>query len=282
LSADYSPSITQLHSIFELSPALELLRLESIDPSLCPNDDIAPTHITPLPHLRKLIICADASIILALLSRIIFPSTTRIQLACSVFNDIHSLLPHDRSWKIADVGTIRLDQRSVTFLRSGATTWTENSSDLFFSITSVSLGKSAMSGAHFIVDLSSITSLELGMEALADIPFEVLFNFLAQTNNLRSLHVLHNDLSDLLHILTPTRNTPVLCPRLERMSFSMNHPAAVQWWDFNKRWVQPVLALAKRRCEHGISLVSLEFRRCRRVTAHQFEGLVQEIRVLDC
>lgn len=283
LAANYSPSIRQLHSIFELSPTLEYIRLESIIPALYPTDEIPPTHIAHLPHLRKLIISANTLTILALLSRIAFPSTTRVQLACSAFHDVHSLLPRNRSWKTTDVGTIRLDQRTITFLRHGATSWMEKSSDLLFSITSLwSLGKSVLTGAHLIVDLLSITTLELGMGALADVSLGLLFDFLAETINLRSLHILHNDLCDLLHILTPVRSIPVLCPRLEYMTFSMNHPAAVQWWDFNKRWVQPVTALAKTRYEFGVPLAVLEFRRCRGVTAHHFEGLVQEIRVLDC
>ena len=282
LAADYSPSITQLQSIFELSPTLEFLRLEGIDPSLCPNDEVAPTYIAPLPHLRKLVITANALTILTLLSKIAFPSIARVQLACPIFHDMHSLLPRDRCWKITQAGTIRLDQRAITFLQSGAASWTVKSSHLSFSVTSASLSKSILSGAHIITDLASITSLELGMQALADVPSEVLFNFLSQTVNLRFVHVLHNDLGNLLRILTPTPNTPGLCPRLECMTFSMNHPAAIQWWDFNKRWVQPIVALAKARYEHGISLVALEFRRCRGVTAHQFEGLVQDIRVPDC
>jgi F-box-like len=283
LSTDYSPTITQLHSIFESSPNLTFLRLENIVPTLYPNNDISLTHIIPLPHLRKLIITATAPIILALFSRIAFPSTTRVQLACSEFNDVHSFLPRDRSWQTANVGTIRLDQRSVIFLRQGTTPWTEKSSDFLFSITSMSWpGKSVLSGMHLIVGLSNITSLELGIEGLADIPPELLSNFLAETVNLESLHILHNALGDLFRILTPIRNTPVLCPRLKCMTFSMNYPAAVQWWYFNKRWAQPVLALAKGRYEHGIPLVALEFRRCRGVTAQQFEGLVKEIHLLDC
>ena len=282
LAADYSPSITQLQSIFELSPTLEFLRLEGIAPSLCPNDEATPTHIVPLHYLRKLIITTNALVILVLLSKIAFPSTTRVQLVCPVFHDMHSLLPRDRSWTIAGIGTIRLEQRAVTFLQSGTTSWTAKSSDLSFSITSASFSKSILAGAHIIANLCSITSLELGMQSLADITSEVLFNFLSQTVNLKYVHVLHNDLGDLLRILTPSQNNPGPCPRLECMTFSMNHPAAVQWWDFNKRWVQPVLALAKTRYEHGISLTALEFRRCRGVTAHHFEGLVKDIRVLDC
>ena len=159
----------------------------------------------------------------------------------------------------------------------------EKSSDLLFSVTSVwPLGKSVFSGAHLIVDLPNMTTLGLGLEALVDIPTEVLIDFLTRTVNLESLHVLHNDLGDLLRILTPVRTIPVLCPRLKCMTFSMNYPAAVQWWDFNKRWIQPVLALAKTRYEHGISLNALEFRRCRGVTAHHFENIVQEVRVLEC
>lgn len=282
LSAGHSPSIAQLHSIFESSPNLESLRLEDIVPAICPNN-IPPTHITPLPLLRVVMISAEAPIIQALLSRIAFPLTTRVQLAYSVIHNMHSLLPHYWNWKPADVNTIRLDQRTVTFLRPGATSWMEKSSDLLFSVTSVwPLGKYVLPGAHLIVDLPNITTLGLGLEALVDIPTEILLDFLTQTVNLESLHILHNDLSDLLRILTPVRTAPVLCPRLNCMTFSMNYPAAVQWWDFNKRWTQPILALAKTRYEHGIAINALVFRRCRGVTAHHFEGIVQEVRVLDC
>jgi F-box-like len=283
LSADYSPTITQLHSILESSLNLQYLRLENIVPTLCPNDDIVPTRIAPLPNLHRLIITTNADIILALLSKIAFPSTTRVQLACPEFNDVHSLFPRDRSWKAANVGTICLDQRSITFLRHGALSWMEKSSDHLFSVTSLwSLGKATLPNAHLIVDLSGITTLEIGMEALVHLPPELLSNFLTATVNLKSLHISHNDLGDLLRILTPIQTTLVPCPRLECIAFSMNYPAAVQWWDFNKRWMQPVLALTKARHEHGVPLATLEFRRCRGVTAQQFEGLAQEIRVLDC
>jgi hypothetical protein len=280
LGAEYSPSVDQLASIFASSPNLEFLRLESVIPTPRPN---IYSRIIPLPRLRELVILAKAGIILNLLSSIAFPPTTRVQLACSSFDDVHSLLPRDRNWNVADVGTIRVDQRAVTFLRPGATSWIDDQSNLLFSITSVrSLSKSLLAGVHIIANLSIITTLEFGMEVLAHILSDVLFSFLGQAVNLQRLHVLHNDLGDLLHILTPTRITPVFCPRLEYISFSMIQSAAVQWREFNKRWVQPVLTLVEARSEYGISLAILEFRRCRGVTAHHFENFVQEIRLLDC
>jgi hypothetical protein len=272
-----------LVSIFDTSPNLELLRLENIIPALYPQDHSSSTRIVPLPRLRELFILANAAIILTLLSSVAFPPTTRVQLASLFCDDVHSLLPRDRSWKVVDVGTIRVDQHAVIFLRSGATLWTEDQSDFRFSITFVqTLSESVLSSVHIIADFSSITRLELGTEVLAHILSDVLFGFLGHTVNLQCLHVLHNKLGDLLHILTPTLITPVFCPRLEYMSFSMNQSAAVQWREFNKRWVQPVLTLVKARYEYGISLATLEFKRCRGVTAHHFESFVQEIRLVDC
>lgn len=280
-----SPSIPQLHDIFEASPQLEYLRLESITPALT-DDSLPPVF---LPRLRELSITGKAHIIFSLLSSLSLSSTTRLQLTCSVFDDLHSLLPMGRNWGYtsnAEADTVRLGQRAIRFIRPGACPWTEEPSDFFISLaSSSSIPKSVLPHIQSLLDLSHITSLELSTGVIFEIPLNLLTTFLAHLINLESLLVAFNDLEELLHALSSPSNlsdSPLpLCPRLRTMSFS--RPGDI-WWHFKEQWIPPLLALAKSRHKSSFPLASLEFKQCHDISpeiAEEFKGLVRDINVVE-
>ncbi|RDB19336.1 hypothetical protein Hypma_013612 [Hypsizygus marmoreus] len=293
LGSGYSPSLSQLYTIFESSPRLEFIRIESVDIT---DHDIPPTMVS-LPYLRDLTLSAKAPTILSILSQLSFPHTTRLHINCHTFDSLRSILPidHFRNYTSnSEIGTIRLARCALRFLRSEATPWTIEPSDTQISLGSSSskLPTSLLPDIQSLFELSRVTALELSQDILSEIPSNVLVSFLAQATNLEHLRVAYNDLAALLDVLSsPQPSTEphevsltntMPCPRLRTILFT--RPGDI-WWNFKEQWVPPLLALAKARHASEVPLEVLEFRQCHGISLQRisdlFSGLVGGVCVAE-
>lgn len=283
LGAGFSPSVSQLHTIFEASPRLEYIRLEDIAPAI---STTTSDHTIPLCHVREMVIRAKSSVISAILAGISLPSHARLQLGCSLFQDLQSLLPsgipHHQDKRINPNSTLRLARHATHLLRSGSRPWSEESTETLISLSSTScVSKPVLSSLHTIIDLSHITTLELGTGVLLDITIHALACFLARTTHLETLRVAFNNIGELFSALSasplPHASAEVLCPRLATLSFSK---PGDMWWHFSEHWVRPLLACAQARTLRAAPLAKLEFIKCHGICPQavaQLQHVVAEV-----
>jgi hypothetical protein len=114
-----------------------------------------------------------------------------------------------------------------------------------------------------------LTSLDISVGVLLDIPEQNLRLFLAGARNLEQIRVGYQfDLWVLLRALLPSGQVEeasssdvVPCPNLRLLSF--NKPTdRDRWWKFGETWTDPVAELVVLRARCGVKLERLEFWRC--------------------
>lgn len=275
LCPKFSPSITQLHQIFSRSPLLEYIRLDTIRPD---NLDI-PDRTLTLPHLRDFIISAKAPVITAILSRMSFVPTTRLQLTCASFDDLRTFFPQGLPFQVPinylQIEGLRFARHASRFLRANARPWSEELQDMQFTLDSVScIATPFLSSLPIVLNLSQITFLEFNTGVLLDLSLSSLQNFLLHTPNVHTIRTAFNVLQDLLNLLTqPHPETQLhLLPTLSKISFSK--PGDL-WWHFSEHWLRSITQCVRNRKAYGCPLQTLEFIKCHGATMSALRELQQ-------
>ncbi|KAF5387092.1 hypothetical protein D9615_002056 [Tricholomella constricta] len=253
----YSPSLTQLRTIFEASPNLEHIRLSCITLAL-PDVDIAPPRLISLPQLREFNIAAKASVIQSILSDISLSPTTRLHINCSQFDGLDDLLPArlKAMYPLSDIRVVRLVREGVRLLTSAAAPWSNDPADWKVSfICPHRISERAFSAdLPQFFDLSSVNTLELGF-ALNDWMINSLGPFLAQLPNLETLRIAKNDLEYLLDNLS---HSELLCPRLKTLTIGSVESSG-GWGSFGDSCLKPLVLFAKARRSASVPLETVEF-----------------------
>ncbi|TFK65349.1 hypothetical protein BDN72DRAFT_204467 [Pluteus cervinus] len=285
LIAAFSPSITELQSIFSNSPYLEYIRLENLDPTPRADDDTTVVH---LAHLHELVILGKDRLISAILSCISFTPRARLRLTCTNFQDFSTFLPKGLPYSPDEnlaIEGIRLTSQGITFLHPSSLShpWSNELQDLVASISSTSqMGPIILSSAPKLCNLFSITVIELNTNVLhepsstspATPSLSARFeDLLTSTVNLTTLRISQNPLDNLLTILStpPSSSHPIICPHLSRISFGRSETI---WWHFHKSLDSVLRMISTREEASPGKLKVVEFVKCHGVTTENVKGRI--------
>ncbi|KAF9528247.1 hypothetical protein CPB83DRAFT_350684 [Crepidotus variabilis] len=294
------PSISQLHDILEASPQLEYVRLECFVP---PSVKVVERPPIVLLHLKEFTISSKPAVSRSILSSVLLSPKTRLQLYLSLSEDLHSLFPeglpyasdssvpykatsllsHHRG-KSIDVSSIRLSRHGAYFIRPSSSTWCDDPSAFLLSLSSASpLSSYVCTSLSHILDLTTISHLELNTGVLLDITVKSLENLFRDLDCLRSLAIAFNDIDQLFEVLQFRDNATgsMYLPRLETLSFSKPYDL---WWHFGGRWMESIFATIKIRRTHGCPLRTLEFFSCHGLSQSVVQDLgrsVDQVTVKD-
>ncbi|KXN91941.1 hypothetical protein AN958_11326 [Leucoagaricus sp. SymC.cos] len=276
LCPKFSPSVSQIHEIFSRSPLLQYVRLDTVRPE---NLDTPPRTLS-LPYLH--------TVITAILSRMCFAPTTRLQLSCASFDDLCTFFPRGLPFRVPinhlQIEGLRFARHASRFLRSNAKPWSEEVQDMQFALDSVScIATPFLASLPVILNLSQITFLEFNTGVLLDLSLPSLQNFLIHTYSVHTLRIAFNVLQDLLILLThPNAETKqILLPQLTCVSFS--RPGDL-WWHFSNHWLRSITQCVKSRKAHGFPLKTLEFIKCHGATIpalRELQSIVPEIVIAE-
>ncbi|KAF8801451.1 hypothetical protein BYT27DRAFT_7054796, partial [Phlegmacium glaucopus] len=265
LDPESCPSISQFHQLLAQSPYLESIRLENIVPKSRVLD-VNLTQPFPLLHLKDMTISSEPLVIIALLSGVLLPASTRLQLYFSFSESLQSIFPHGipqmKVGHCLDASTLRISRHSVRFILNKTQRWSEDLSRSLFSISSAShVAIQVCESVHHLLDTCCITTLELNTGVLFDIPNHHMHRLLASLTNLETLSLAYNNLEEILKILSALQppHFNLLCPRLLEVSFSK---PTDMWWQFGERWLDSIIELARVRQHHSLPIHTFEFFQC--------------------
>ena len=293
----FSPSLSKLFAIFYSSPDLEYVRLGGFSPSSRHPDTVELPFIS-LCHLKDFIISSCPSVIQSILSTVTLGRQTRLQLYVSLFEGLHSVFPSSPLLQVAatcaeyerspsrpqDVNNVRISRHGVCFIQNNSPTWCDDPAMFRISLSSAELTSiHVCRSLNYVVDLKSITRLELNGGVLLDIPPQALKSLFRDLRQLQSLCTAFNEMVDLFHTLGSVDETTrlVYLPQLVRLSFGKPTDT---WWRFGEKWTGLIFDILRTRQAHSCSLQILELCNCYGLTPamiEAFERLADEVVVID-
>lgn len=271
----FFPSLLRLFNIFRLSPNLEYVRLEGFTP---PSSETVGFPPITLCHLKDFIISSYPSVIRSILSTVTLGVQTRLQLYVSLFEDFCSIFPSSRVLRVSaiaptDANNVRISRHGVYFIQNDAPAWCDDPSMFLVSFSSASLASvHACRSLNRVMELTSLTRLELGIDFLLDIPPQALKSLLRDLQHLQSLCTAFNEMADLFLLLGSIDETTrlVYLPHLVRLSFGKPH---CTWRHFGDSWTDSILQMLGTRREHSPNPQVLEFCSCQGLTPAMIEAL---------
>lgn len=287
------PTLMDLHRILESSPKIEYVRLDSYAPS---GGSVRLPPI-PLPCLRDFIVSSHPLTIRSILSMICPGAYARLQFYVS-FDDLRSLFPYrlpyrpdskaeetpvHSAWP-SDTNTVRLSRHGVYFIQNDTLPWCDDPSKIILSVSSACfINVHVCDSLHHVFDGNTVTSLELNIGVLENIPLGSLECLFRNMQQLRTLCTAFNDISMLCYILESIDKTTMLpyVPQLAKLSFSRRTDT---WWYFGDLWMGSILQTIRSRNDHAVPIQTLEFYDCRDICpmmVKELQNTVERVAVIE-